>query len=147
MLCFSGARTLVSLWYQGFGEVGCTRHGDYIGHQDKCMIWWHHECSLLNTKLFICSHTPNTFIFVQCTSLISFTNLFLFICCLIFFLDPFSVINLVHLHIYIESGIFFTETSDYFSEILWSSYRPCSQFRNTRFNSQVRHFVDTLYFC
>ena len=30
MLCFSGARTLVSLWYQGFGEVGflrdCTRH-------------------------------------------------------------------------------------------------------------------------
>ena len=27
----------------------------------------------------------------------------------------------------IESGIFFTETSDYFSDILWSSYRPCSQ--------------------
>ena len=31
MLCISGARTLVSLWYQGFGEVGflrvCTRHG------------------------------------------------------------------------------------------------------------------------
>ena len=30
MLCISGARTLVSLWYQGFGEVGflrvCTRH-------------------------------------------------------------------------------------------------------------------------
>ena len=30
MLCFSGARTLVSLWYQGIGEVGflreCTRH-------------------------------------------------------------------------------------------------------------------------
>ena len=24
-------------------------------------------------------------------------------------------------------GIFFTETSDYFSEILWSSYRPCTQ--------------------
>ena len=27
----------------------------------------------------------------------------------------------------IEAGLFFTETSDYFSEILWSSYRPCSQ--------------------
>ena len=27
----------------------------------------------------------------------------------------------------IEAGIFFTETSDYFSEILWSSCRPCSQ--------------------
>ena len=27
----------------------------------------------------------------------------------------------------IEAGIFFTETSDYFSEIIWSSYRPCSQ--------------------
>ena len=27
----------------------------------------------------------------------------------------------------IETGIFLTETSDYFSEILWSSYRPCSQ--------------------
>ena len=27
----------------------------------------------------------------------------------------------------IEEGIFFTETSDFFSEILWSSYRPCSQ--------------------
>ena len=27
----------------------------------------------------------------------------------------------------IEAGIFFTETSDYFLEILWSSYRPCSQ--------------------
>ena len=32
MLCFSGARTLVSLWYQGFGEVEflreCTRHAN-----------------------------------------------------------------------------------------------------------------------
>ena len=27
----------------------------------------------------------------------------------------------------IEAGIFFTETSDYFSEILWSPYKPCSQ--------------------
>ena len=27
----------------------------------------------------------------------------------------------------IETGILLTETSDYFSEILWSSYRPCSQ--------------------
>ena len=27
----------------------------------------------------------------------------------------------------LEAGIFFTETSDYLSEILWSSYRPCSQ--------------------
>ena len=27
----------------------------------------------------------------------------------------------------IEAGIFFTETSSYFSEILWSSCRPCSQ--------------------
>ena len=26
----------------------------------------------------------------------------------------------------IEAGIFLTETSDYFSEMLWSSYRPCS---------------------
>ena len=24
-------------------------------------------------------------------------------------------------------GIFFMETSDYFTEILWSSYSPCSQ--------------------
>ena len=27
----------------------------------------------------------------------------------------------------IEAGIFFTETSDYFSEILWSSFNPCLQ--------------------
>ena len=27
----------------------------------------------------------------------------------------------------IEAGIFVTETSDYFSEIIWLSYRPCSQ--------------------
>ena len=27
----------------------------------------------------------------------------------------------------IETGIILTETSDYFSEILWSSYRPCSR--------------------
>ena len=27
----------------------------------------------------------------------------------------------------IETGIFFTEISDYFSKILWLSYRPCSQ--------------------
>ena len=27
----------------------------------------------------------------------------------------------------IETGILFTETSDYFSEIIWSSYRPYPQ--------------------
>ena len=32
----------------------------------------------------------------------------------------------------IEAGIFFTETSDYFSEILWSSCRPCSQILHFR---------------
>ena len=40
----------------------------------------------------------------------------------------------------IEAGIFFTETSDYFSEILWSSYRPCSQICSHMFNGLFTNY-------
>ena len=44
MVCFSGARTLVSLWCQGFGEVGflreCTRHDDIYKSFCKFLLVW-----------------------------------------------------------------------------------------------------------
>ena len=47
MLSFSGARTLVSLWYQGFGEVGflrvCTRHGVLTGMNRVSTVCWPDE--------------------------------------------------------------------------------------------------------
>ena len=46
----------------------------------------------------------------------------------------------------IEAGIFFAETSDYFLEIIWSSYRPCSQIWNFCV-TYVEGFVYQLWEC
>ena len=46
MLCFSGARTLVSIWYQGFGEVGFLR--EYTRHDMNGL-----EHSIFVTESFI----------------------------------------------------------------------------------------------
>ena len=61
MLCFSGARTPVSLWYQGFGEVRflreCTWKFDSGVHPDPlCRVFW---CPM---PMFWCQYLGRTVI-------------------------------------------------------------------------------------
>ena len=80
MLCFSGAWTLVSLWYQGFGEVGflreCTRH--VLNHCPQSILF------LKILLKIILNHCPRSILFlkillgiINCHEVFSFSK---FIC-------------------------------------------------------------------